>query len=232
MSNVTSGNWNSSGSWTACGGLVPQSGDSVTIQSGQTITITSGNPANIGAGTVTINGTLTMNDALTSGNLSLNATGIITTNNNNLTVGNITISGTLNAGNSLIAVSGNWDSSLGTFNFTSSNIVKMTGSGKTITTPSAGNWYDTHFAGLTIDTGASVSVATGAPANGFHTGNMTINGTFTISSGKEIQEAGSTFTLASTGTLAGSGTLDRYETNTSTNTLSGTISITNFNYDI
>src|SRR5712691_9352838 len=38
-SNVTTGNWNTAGTWTNCGGVVPTCADDVTIASGHTITI-------------------------------------------------------------------------------------------------------------------------------------------------------------------------------------------------
>lgn len=38
-SNVTTGNWSASGSWTNCGGVVPGSADTVTILNGHTITL-------------------------------------------------------------------------------------------------------------------------------------------------------------------------------------------------
>ncbi len=68
---------------------------------------------------------------------------------------NITVvgGGTLTAQSYIITVSGNWDSSAGTFNYNTSTL-KMTGTGKTL--KPAGGWA-TRLYNLTIDTGASVT---------------------------------------------------------------------------
>lgn len=55
-SNVASGNWNTSGTWTSCRGGVPIAGDTVTISSGHNVTLNVNTPA---IGTLTVNGTLT-----------------------------------------------------------------------------------------------------------------------------------------------------------------------------
>ena len=38
-SNVAAGNWNTAGTWTACGGVVPTAADDVVINAGQTVTL-------------------------------------------------------------------------------------------------------------------------------------------------------------------------------------------------
>jgi hypothetical protein len=45
---ATTGNWNSPGTWTSCGGRVPGTGDTSEIHTGHTVTITSGNPVTVG----------------------------------------------------------------------------------------------------------------------------------------------------------------------------------------
>lgn len=75
------GNWGTAGTWTGCGGLVPQTGDTVIIAVGHTVTVNV-NTNNISS--LTVNGTLTVGATVTVS-------------------GDLTVSGTVNVGNSTTA---------------------------------------------------------------------------------------------------------------------------------
>ncbi len=116
-SNVTSGNWNTSGSWTPSG--VPSATDNVIIKNGHTITINANAQCNnltIGEGS---SGTLRIGNSGTTRNLTVNGNLVVNT-------GATIIAGTSNATHNAV-ISGNITNN-GTLNFrpTSSRVVNVT----------------------------------------------------------------------------------------------------------
>lgn len=103
-SNVASGNWNTAGTWTNCGGGVPQAGDMVTILNGHTVTLNT-NPPSLYL--LTNGGTLTDNGS----------------SRTLIMAGDIANNGTLNLSNSTVRIaggatwSGNGTWNLGTIDF-------------------------------------------------------------------------------------------------------------------
>lgn len=73
-SNVTTGNWNATGTWIDCGGLVPQNGDTVIIEAGHTVIVNT-NTNNLASLTVT--GTLTIGDDNTARTVTVNGNVVI-----------------------------------------------------------------------------------------------------------------------------------------------------------
>jgi len=133
------------------------------------------------------------------------ATGHTVTLTADASITDVTINGTLSAGTYTITVSGNWDSSGGTFTYGTST-VKMTGANKTITMGAYPKWY---MYNLTIGSGATVTVNSGFwIAAG---GTLNISGTLTIASDKVFWLSGATsnLTINSGGTLTINGTFIR-----------------------
>ncbi len=127
--------------------------------------------------------------------------------------------GTLDASSYTITVSGNWDSSGGTFTYGTSTVV-MTGSTKTMTAGSSS--YD--FYNLTINSGASITDNYGLDIKAG--GLLTVSGTFTVASGKWLLIRNTAnMTINSGGTLTITGGIISYtaEGNTGTFTNDGTI---------
>jgi len=112
-SQVTSGNWNTAGTWNC--GHVPTTGDDTTIRAGDTITM---NVDSSVLGDITINGTL--DTSATS--YAINAESMT-----------IASGGTLNARNSTISLSGTGTvfSNLGTYTGTGTSTIKLTNSSAT-----------------------------------------------------------------------------------------------------
>lgn len=180
-----------------------------------------------GTETYVLTGHLTGGNAMT-GTLISNGSSILTTtgSNYNISCGSLTVNsgGTMTANASTITVSGDWDTSTGTFTYGTSTVI-MTGTSKTIS-PASGFRYNAKFYILTIDTGASVTLS----STDFGLTNLNVNGTFTLT-GKIVEPFNLT-TVGANGVLTGTGTLFQvgYTTNTFSN--AGTISISNFTYDI
>ncbi|MBK9055644.1 MAG: G8 domain-containing protein [Chloroflexi bacterium] len=63
-----SGSWGTTGTWTGCGGLVPQTGDTVIIATGHTVTVNT-NTASLAS--LTVNGTLTIGNSGTDRNVNV-----------------------------------------------------------------------------------------------------------------------------------------------------------------
>jgi hypothetical protein len=72
-SNVTTGNWSANGTWTACGGGIPQNGDDVVIATGHTITVDTNTNS---LASLTVDGTLTVGNDATA--RSVTVTGNVT----------------------------------------------------------------------------------------------------------------------------------------------------------
>lgn len=143
------GNWNDQCTWSAaCNGGLPASGDSVTISSGHTVTITTGNAVNIGGGAITVNGSLVMSDALTSGDLSISSGQSLTTNGYALSVGSLTNAGTITAGASAISVSGSFTNSSTFTAGTSTITMTATSTGKTFTAGTGQTYNNITFNGV------------------------------------------------------------------------------------
>ncbi len=107
------------------------------------------------ATTYSLTGNLTGGNAMTA-NLTVdsNATlDAVSGSNYNLAAADITINGTYTARTSTITISGNWDSSAGTFNYDTSTLM-MTGTGKTL--KPAGGWANRIY-NLTITNGANIT---------------------------------------------------------------------------
>lgn len=128
-SQVSSGNWNTIGTWDC--GHVPIAADNVVITAGQTITM---DVASAALGTLTVNGTLDTSAAssfaLSFTTLSIGSAGTLTANGSAISVTgtsgpllSITSGGTFTGGTSVVTVTGNASSTLtgGTGTFTGSN---------------------------------------------------------------------------------------------------------------
>lgn len=180
-SNVTTGNWNATGTWTDCGGLVPQNGDTVIIEAGHTVTVnantntlaslTVDGTLNVGnnnmARTITVNGPVAIN---TGGTFQVPTTS--NTTHNLIVRGNFINDGTFNArtdGNSLMTT---------IFGGTSNQTVSGTGATTNFNLITINN---TGGAGNNIVEIASTNFA---PANGFLTltnGILKLSGSYTLS---------------------------------------------------
>ena len=200
-----SGNWASASTWSNCGGVIPQSADTVEISGNDTITInvsnavaaslTIGRSSNSGSGTLvfssgsqlTVSGSVTLGSTVNSGD-----NGTIT----------MTAGGTLIVGSLALGISGKtWTPGSGTVVMTATNTLPAT----TFTT----------FNNLTINGGTTT-----LGRNVTISSNLTVTagtldlGSFTANRGS----AGGTLTAANNATLKIGGT-NSFPTNYSTNTL-------------
>lgn len=191
-SNAT-GNWATAGTWTGCGGLVPQNGDDVIIAVGHTVTL-NGNTNNLAS--LTVNGTLNMANNATartmtvSGAVTINAGGTMTVpaGNNATSIlnigGNFTNNGTFQGrtdADSRIAV---------TFNGAANQLVSGTGATNNFHTITVNkpvgtvvNFEPTNF---TLSAGAAAFLT-------LTSGVFRVGGTFTLN---HIFVAGVNYTIA------------------------------------
>jgi hypothetical protein len=179
------------------------------IQSGYTGTVTqsaslliSGN-LTVSAGTLAV-GTQTLavsgNSTVTGGTVTIGA-GAIGWSTAGMTIGTggvVTVTGAAK-----ITVSGNWNSSAGTFTYGQSTVTMTAAAGNvTMATSVAGSWYSTRFYILNINTVNKVSWISGAS---IYAPTMNITGTFEINSA--LTAASQKLTINDNSTLSGAGVI-------------------------
>ncbi len=139
--------------------------------------------------------------------------------------GDVDIRGTVTAGANTFTVSGDWDSSLGTFTENTSTVV-MTGASNSLTSAS-------DFDNLTIEAGAVIT----AQSSFIVRTSFIVSGTLNIASSKTLSLQVADFTLNAGGILGGAGTFrQRVNSNQPQNVqdaiLSGTISVATYIFDL
>jgi hypothetical protein len=196
---LATGNWNAPATWTACGGVVPTSVDTVEIRSGFTVTVNvanavaasiqvGGNPG-VGTGTlvfnaaskVTVSGSVTLGSSINAGN-----NGTIT----------MTLGGTLSARSLALGTlsAKTWTPGTGTVELTLANTLPATiftsFNNLTIT---AG----TTTLGVSVPVNGTLTLTAGALSIGART--LTLNGAISTVSGALTGGASSNITIGGTG---------------------------------
>jgi hypothetical protein len=179
------GDWNAAGTWSGCGGGVPQNGDDVVIAAGHTVTL---NITPVTINSLTVSGTFNMNTAnntprtmTVSGDLTVNVGGTLTLNDA--------------PGNSAhtLSIGGNFTNN-GTFTTANNNdTINVTFNGSTAQTIGGAN--ATTFNNLTLNNTNGLTLNT----------NATVNGVLTFTNGK-ITTGANTLILPTTATVSGAGT--------------------------
>jgi len=158
------GNWNDAARWSGCGATIPQNGDSV-IFSGASSSAVSVNVATNTLASLSVNSgytstiTININQTNSWGTVSFGSgtTGTIVVQNYILYTGSMTlVSGaTLSMTTGVIRVSGNWNSSVGTFTYGTGTVIFDASA--TLTTPGVvGTIY---FYNLTIGNAVTLTLA-------------------------------------------------------------------------
>lgn len=179
------GNWGTTGTWTGCGGLVPQDNDTVVIAAGHTITV---NTNTNDLASLTVNGTLTLGNSGTTRNV--NVLGTVTINSG----GTINLNNAVGTNTQNLNMGGNFVND-GTFTTINGDTIVVTFNGSSAQTVSGAN--APVFANVTINTGATVNLNQNCSVLTGRT--MTVNGT--LNTGSFTISGAGTFSLASGGTL-------------------------------
>ncbi len=144
--------------------------------------------------------------------------------------GNVDLRGTLTAGTSVITVTGDWDSSAGTFNRDTSTLV-LNGASNTFTPKDNQNFHN-----LTVGAGADITVVSSGGADNlvvYETliinGSISVPAAFTMT--QRFSVPGTTTTIGAAGILSGAGTFERivYKPILTFSNATG-ITISNFTY--
>ncbi len=144
--------------------------------------------------------------------------------------GNVDLRGTLTAGANTITVTGDWDSSTGTFNRDTSTLV-LNGTSNTFTPKD-----DQNFHNLTVGAGADITVVSFGGADNFVVyETVTIDGSISVPAGftmtQRFSVPGTTTTIGAAGILTGAGTFERIVYKPVLTFINSTgITISNFTY--
>ncbi|MCX6245729.1 MAG: autotransporter-associated beta strand repeat-containing protein [Bacteroidetes bacterium] len=180
---VASGNWNSTGTWSATSGgtsgvSVPGSGDNVFLENGHTVTVTAA--ADFGTLSFTTTGipaTLTINSGIT-----LTGHGLVTLLCGASPGSTINGDGTLKLGGNVTVT----DDNTGTTGATISTLVDLGGSTRTFTVATHTNniTYDLTISGIISDGGGSAGITKNGGGKLVLSGHNTYTGAVTISEGQ------------------------------------------------
>lgn len=183
QSNVTSGNWSVAGTWTNCGGVTPQTTDTIQIQAGHTVTINGSNRQVAG---VQVDGS----GILANGGFTLTDTGTGTG------VNGFTINGTL-SGTGATIISGAGITIDGTGNITATGITTISN------TATIASTADLTFSG-TIAISGAITVTNNGSVTTNGTAGITgsvAGSTWTQGTNSTLNFGGNTTSLLLTGTL-------------------------------
>ncbi len=142
----------------------------------------------------------------------------------NTNADDVKVLGILTAGTTTLTLSGDWNSSNGTFNRDTSTLV-LNGTGNTFTPKDNQNFHN-----ITVGAGADINVVSSGGSDNFTVyEDLTLNGTLTVPSGYTMTQRfsvpGTTTLIGASGVLAGAGTFERIVYNP-TLTFSNAVGIT------